>query len=304
GVERFLNQGGGVLVTLGERADAEFYNAELFRGGQGWMPAELVEPIGELAEVEKAARPQPESFAHPALELFREPLPGGLATAHFPRHWKLRVPEGSPGTAIGMFSDREPFLVERAFGKGSVIVAAVAMDNSWRTNLTTLPDFPRLAHELSYYLAGTRGSRVNLDPGQPIVFRPTGDEPPGPVRVEEPDGTVRQVAAEAWPAVVEQTRLTGVYKVTSDGGETRYYVVRPDAAESVLTPCTEEDREKVAGYFPDLRYVTDVDQVMQELNRADRDQEFWPLFMLLVIVLLCGEIWLTRRMAMRGQAAG
>ena len=55
-IEAFLTAGGGVLVTLGNRAEANNYNQELFRDGRGWLPARLVDPIGDENDLEKAAR--------------------------------------------------------------------------------------------------------------------------------------------------------------------------------------------------------------------------------------------------------
>ena len=116
---------------------------------------------------------------------------------------------GATGTAVGLFTTRDPFLVERAFGRGRVVLAAVPLDNSWRTNLVRLPDFVRLAHELMYYLAGTRTAERNLVPGLPIVFTPRPDEPPGPVTVVNPDGRSRTVAVTTWPAVIDGTTDPG-----------------------------------------------------------------------------------------------
>ena len=58
GIERFLGEGGGVLVTCGERCEAKYYNENLFRGGEGWMPARLIDPIGNEDDTAKAARPE------------------------------------------------------------------------------------------------------------------------------------------------------------------------------------------------------------------------------------------------------
>src|SRR5207237_7749343 len=87
GIAQFLAAGGGVLVTLGDRVDAQHYNEDLFRGGQGWLPARLDDVAGNEAEVARAPAPLASSFFHPALELFREVSAGGLGDARFPRWW-------------------------------------------------------------------------------------------------------------------------------------------------------------------------------------------------------------------------
>ena len=65
-------------------------NEAHFRDGRGWLPARLVDPVGDQTDLEKAARPIMTSLEGAALELFRTEDPGTLAgSAYFPRHWKL-----------------------------------------------------------------------------------------------------------------------------------------------------------------------------------------------------------------------
>lgn len=201
---------------------------------------------------------------------------------------------------MAMLSDRRPLLIERAYGRGRVIVSAVPLDASWRTNLTRLPDFPRLAHELGYYLAGGRGGEWNLDPGQPIVFRPRSGEPPTRVEIDPPGGESYRISVDQWPAVIDQTQRPGAYRVRSAVGEVRYYVVKADPAESVLTPMNDEDRRKLEAILPTVRLTEDIAEVAGGMEEASGETEIWWLGMLAVMALLMGEIVFTRRMAKRG----
>ena len=63
-IARFLAGGGGVLVTLGDRPDVQHYNDELYRGGEGWLPAKLGDIDGDEVELSRAAVLLPESFQH------------------------------------------------------------------------------------------------------------------------------------------------------------------------------------------------------------------------------------------------
>jgi len=109
-----------------------------------------------------------------------------LADRLLPRFWKLEPGDRtSRSTVLGRLTNGEPFLVEKPTGRGRAILAAVPMDNSWRTNLPVLPDFVRLVHELSYDLAGSR-SVVQVPPGEPLIYQPAVEEPPGPVRIIRP----------------------------------------------------------------------------------------------------------------------
>ena len=195
GVTAFLGEGGGVLVTLGDRVEADAYNDGLYRGGEGWLPARLDGVEGNENNVREAVRPDPASFNHPALELFRKVAVGALNERSFPRWWKLTTPgKHPPGVLIGSLqsaSAKVPFLVERTFQAGRVLLSAVPLDNSWGSNLVDLPAFVPLVHEMVYYLAGARSADFNLRPGQPIRYRLDGDPSLDAFHLEPPTGGER-----------------------------------------------------------------------------------------------------------------
>src|SRR4029078_3296328 len=93
-----------------------------------------------------------------------------------------------------------------------------------------------------YYLAAARRRYVNLETRQPIVFRPSDGELPGPVTIQPPEGPARRIAVKEWPFIYDDTKETGVYKLTTDTGKVQYYVVQPDGGESDLTPGNDDDR--------------------------------------------------------------
>ena len=309
GVEHFLAKGGGVLVTLGERADAAFYNEDLYREGKGWLPARLEEKTGDEANVQSAASPLGSSFFHPALDLFREVPSSGLADARFPRWWRVAL-STAPGRGaaatqgalpVGLLTTHDPLFVERPYHGGRVLLTAVPLDNSWGTNLPRLVAFAPLVHELVYYLAGARCAEQNVQEGRPIQYRPTGDPPAGPVTLEFPDGATRSFGATHWPLIIEGTRETGVYRLTPPDGRTVHYVVQPDPGESDLTPCDAADREKVLRLVP-MTYEDEADAANAGLPAAEHRQELWRWFLLGAASLLLGEAWLTRRLAKGRQA--
>lgn len=291
-IESYLSHGGSVLVTLGGRCDAAAWNRVAFRDGRGFLPARIV----ETAEGE--ARPDPASFTHPAAEAFREPMPGGLHTAVFPRRWRLDPNgiNGATGTPVARLTTGESLLVERGTGTGRVIVAAVPLDASWGTNLPRLPDFVRLAHELVYYLAGARGADRNLDAAQPIVFNPNPYEPPGPVGMLGPDGRSRSVGVTGWPVVIDGPHDPGDYRLTTPAGRTHYVAVSPDPRESVMTPCSEGDRHKVAAAVGRLGYIGSMDEITDDPDGTG-GHELWWVLMLAVVGLLGLEVWYTRRLS-------
>src|SRR5262249_27681073 len=201
--------------------------------------------------------------------------------ARFPKWWKLsiagRSAAGVPVASLRTATSDYPFLVERTWRAGRVIVSAVPLDASWGTNLPDLPAFVPLAHELIYYLAGARASEITLQAGQPIRLRLETGGPLEGYFLTPPSGETKALSTVAadpstYPAqlvrqargsllICENTRETGVYRLQTPEGDTVYYVVQPDGQESDLTPNTGEDRDRVAKIFnphdqnpPPLRY--------------------------------------------------
>jgi hypothetical protein len=322
-VESFLADGGGVLVTLGGRVEADAYNGPLFREGNGWLPARLDGAAGDESNFKEAVRPAPATMEHPALAIFKDQPAGGQAPnrfrglneARFPRWWKLTTPgKNSAGLQVAELrsaTEGYPFLVERSYKAGRVLLCSVPLDNTWGTNLPDLPAFVPLAHELIYYLAGARSAEVNLRAGQPLRLRIETDAdlqsflltPPGgetkPLSTGTPSSSAypAQVHRQAQGAILvyEGTKETGVYRVTTPDGRTSYAVVQPDAQESDLTPCTEQDREAVSKLLA-VRYENDRARILSVATEAGRRQEMWWWFLVGLIVLLCAEVWMTRRM--------
>ena len=301
-IEEFLYRGGGVLVAPGERCDPKSYNAILPREGKGWMPARLLQQVGDVNDLAKAPTPLETDMQHPAFELFTEAQPGGFTTAYFPRYWLLDAGGPDTGTTIVKLNNRDksPLFVERTnVGKGRVILAAVPLDNSWRTNLTDRAAYVPLCHELVYYLAAARSGSVNLSPGAHIIFRPGDGEPPCGVTIETPEGTPRRMEVSNWPLDFDDTRETGIYKLKTDSGKVNYYVVQPDSTESVLTPCEDKDRKAVQSFFPEgrLLYENDRGKIRVQFQKSTNPPQVWWLFLLLVLGLLLAELAFTRSLA-------
>jgi hypothetical protein len=326
---QFIADGGGVLVTLGERADPDFYNA-VHKGGKGWLPAALDGIAGSEARPKDAVRPAPGVTDHPALQLFLEkanregepPRFPQLGQARFPRWWKLKQPQrNSAGVAVAFLrnaSEEYPFLIEwvdpnRA---GRVVMAPVPFDNSWGTNLPHLPAFVPLVHELIYYLAGTRSAEFNLEPGQSLRYRLSGGDsltgftlaPPGgeprPLSTDPTDRNTFLAVIDRLPQATilrhDGLRETGVWRLQTPEEVVVPYVVRTKKAdESDLTPAKEEDRQKVAKFFPNMKYQNDRSEMAAEWISESHKQETWWWLLLGLIGLLCMEVWMTRRIVLQ-----
>jgi hypothetical protein len=254
----FLADGGGVLVTLGERVEPDSYNDDLYRGGQGWLPAKLGSIDGDEAKPQEAVRPVPALSTHPVLDIFREVAGvGGLGAARFPRWWKVSTSgKDAPGVVVATLrSPRQevPFLVERVFRSGRVLLCTVPLDTSWGANLPKLPAYVPLAHELVYYLAGARSAEYNLQPGQPIRWRTEREkltgftlETPGHEPRPLSDGPVSGTNVLQAQLVRQPRGMQMLFEDTREPGPYRLQV-----PQRVIAFCNERDAVKMreAGAF-------------------------------------------------------
>lgn len=314
-VSTFLADGGGLLVTLGERAEADFYNQQLYRGGEGWLPARVDKLEGDENKPANSVRPDPTSFNHPALEIFRKIKVGGLSEARFAKWWKLTTPgKHAPGRPVGLMrdaSDKYPFLVERDLEAGKVLLCAEPLDNSWGTNVTDLEAFVPLVHELVYYLARARLADFTIAAGQPLRWRTDSEATIDGFSLKPPVGETWPLSdipgkAETYQAqlisqpkgkmlVYDNARDTGIYELTTPKDEKVYYVVPPEAQEMDLTASDKEDRDRVAKLFP-VSYQDDRQEIVESSESGLYRQDFWMWLLLGLVGLLCFEVWMTRRM--------
>jgi len=288
-IERFLDAGGGVLVLLGERvAQAKtFYNERLHRDGKGWLPARLEDVVTSKDDTQ----PDPRSFQHPALELFRSTA-NSMSQAHLKKWWRVWTDARDRASVIGRLTNSDPFLVEKAYKRGRVIVCTVPPDRRLGSRLPTVAEFPVLVHELTNYLAARRHSSSVLRPGEPI--RVAGvDSAIRQVRLRTPEFDTKTIDVNTWPWLHTDTGAVGPYRLHI-GDRSWWHLVPNDPEESNLARCTDKDWRRIRTRLPVDWYG--------EAQRADGDEpahreELWWLLLLGVVGLLCSEVWMTRRMA-------
>jgi hypothetical protein len=302
-VELFLRDGGGALVILGLRVEKSVavYNYRLFQDGKGWLPARLRGLAGNTDQKGPGAAVNMKQLHHPALEMFRDEPGSTLDRARFPRWWRVQT-AGQGSAVVGAWlTTGDPLLVEKPFGKGRVLLWTVPMDRSWETDLPTTWEFPVLAHELVYHLADSRSGELNVQPGQPLRFRSglaMAQKLPASALLYPPDGPPQPLNVEHWPYDCVQARATGVYKLQVGGGPPAWFVVQPDPEESDLTPCRDEDWKGLASLVP-VHYGNEPAEVVAPEQDSSQALDLWWLVLIGVMAMLCGEVWLTRRMALR-----
>ena len=110
------------------------------------------------------------------------------------------------------------------------------------------------------------------------------------------DGNASTRTVTAWPFDWGAPGPPGVYHMQVGSGPRLPLVVHADPRESELMPATDAERRKVA----ELLQLHDLgqEQFPDDADDAGQTQEVWWIFLIGVIAVLCGELWLTRRMAL------
>lgn len=243
-LENFVRSGRNLVVFMGRSTggiNEGFYNGPFFKDGLGLLPAR---PGSRFEGDELAKRFNGvDAFKadHPVFKTFvgneRE-----LRVPRFYRHFKVNSADltlgagRAPGTALASFNDGSPFLMERTFGKGKVLLFPFVPRPEPEGDLPKRKAFVPLVHQVVRYLAGVESStRRNVVVGMPLELAETGVGPDTALSMSIPapkNETVTKLGAESLA-----TEVTGIYTgVYLKGGlkEKALWAVRLDPLESDL----------------------------------------------------------------------
>jgi hypothetical protein len=259
-LERYVREGGALVVFLGDRVDADFYNQALHRGGAGLLPCALGEAVGEGADRRQAVHISGELGEHPFLGIFREQKMIKLSSPFFFRYWRLEGVEGRQDVrVVCRFEGGSPAIVEAERGRGRVVVLASSADDEWN-DMPSWPAYLALVQEMTAQVARDPGAQRNVTVGQPLVahlsprqlgktaslLRP-GEAQPVALRAHAADGLVS--------VTYEKTDRAGVYRLLpqSPDGEPdardQLFAVNVPARESdVRRTSAQELRKAYAGF--------------------------------------------------------
>jgi hypothetical protein len=330
-LEEYVDGGGRLFVTLGDKVRASSYNEYLgnpsHRHG-GLLPGKLVKVQGDPAGSATVAAVADVDTDHPALSAFGDPRSGNLMLARFKAFWEVERP---PDAAVLMRVRRDdgpgagyPLLLEKEFGRGRVMLFASTIDADW-TNFPVRPSFLPWAHRLVGHLAQEGGRQPTALTGEEVAS-PLPAEGSLPVTVTRPDGKPAfPVPARDDPArlVLADTTLAGIYTFTRSDRPERPALVAVNLPSDESNPLTLD--ESLPDRFPEIADEPDaskrtlaglrkllpnhpaelVQYVDEPARAADvaagtrRGVKFWDVLLVLVLVIALVEPWLANRITAR-----
>lgn len=244
---RFVEQGGGLFVSLGDQVEPEEWTKQL--GALLPMPLHVVKTAAERgASGARAARFAEVTWDHPALAIFTGDAREGLLGVRTFRY-ALAKPRGAKGDGeakvLVTFDDGAPALVEARRGKGKVMLLTTTADRDW-TDWPIRTSFLPAMQRFAAWLAGGLDDRREppLAVGAPRVVRL--EEGESLAALVGPDGRERRRAELERAGLREETRgqvkLTprepGLWQVKVQvGGQEKVeprlaFAVTPDPRES------------------------------------------------------------------------
>ena len=144
-LREFVQSGGGLLTTLGERATRGAWSSEareLLPAALGSIADRMESGTGRLAAID---------YSHPVFEPFRAPRSGDWTSGRFFRY--AATTAGDSAAIIARLDDGAVALVEREMGDGLVALFTSTFDGTWN-DLPVQPVFLPFVHQLAKHLAG------------------------------------------------------------------------------------------------------------------------------------------------------
>ncbi len=154
-LEAFVRRGGGLAIFTGPETNVGFYNASLYRDGQGLLPAPLAADA-ELPPLLDTVEPDLQLTGHPIFAFLlagNNPLARGVRVDRFRKLAEGWKPDpANPVEIIARLRDKTPLAIERKFGAGTVLQFTTSCGPLWN-DWAKSPSFVVVVLKMQSYLA-------------------------------------------------------------------------------------------------------------------------------------------------------
>jgi hypothetical protein len=184
----FVQKGGGLFVSMGDRVDPDAYNKAL--GELLPRSLRLVKTSATREEAEgegKAARLLEVQQDHPVLAPFTGRAREGLMSSRFYKYMLLESDVGrqgkEPSQVLATYEDGAPAIAIARRGKGRVLLFTSTVDRDWSDFAIRTSFLPLLQRFLSYLTGGLEErEELRTQVGESITLRPADDRRPQAVK--------------------------------------------------------------------------------------------------------------------------
>lgn len=301
-LQKFVQQGGTLLMFMGDSVNKENYNSML-------VPRKLLPgPLVKLMSVGTNEKPflfdfKPNGNLHRYLEIFRNEQNTGLDSATIDRYWQVEPTAGLNVERVlnylppeGKTADKgeDPAITVHALGEGRVVFVSTTANPDW-TGLPTRAAYVPLMHELLAGSVRTGDWWMNLTCDQPleipstvrVTATPTLIDPTGaPILVDPTPAQGRTVFHTA------PLKRPGIYKLSLGNQQVPIAVNVPAADEANVTTL---DNDSIRHALGDIELSLQGAQMPSEAATAREGNDFSWWCMMAVLALLCFECFIAMK---------
>gem|GEM_PF-231015 len=294
----FVEGGGGLFIAAGNRrVDPVAYNRD---SAQDILPGKLLARLSFTP----AERLDLGVLEHPVLKKF-DTFGGAAELSSVEVHWYWRVKPHKAASVVIPYSDwrTDPALLERVYGKGRVLLFTTAIGREEWADLPAVPSgwpYVVLVDQITNYLARQRIGTLNYTAGETILVPLDPERPVNRYLMQKP-GTFQQlpgaVAEGSESILIDDADRLGNYTLVGSEKKSTFatgFSVNPDPNESDFRRLEEPELNRL---FGEGRYdvARDIDELTRRVSQGRLGQEVFPLVLFLVLVVFCGEHFVSNR---------
>jgi len=291
-LDRFVRQGGGLLILLGGGINHHFYNDRLLKR---LCPVTIQEALGSPTQRGSYLTIDQVDYDHPVFQVFRRTEQEEFPSPRF--YMAYDVASGEGATVLASFNNGSPALVESKTGRGRVLFMATAVDPDW-TDMPIRGAFIPLVHRSVHYLATAQPSDAEeLLVGAPLRWDltevPEGQElscaTPGGERVVLMPAGQRGYTVASYEATDEP----GIYRFLLGDEILTAFAVNVDLAESDLEPLPIKEARELLGE-EQVFVVSPGSELETAVLQSRYGRELWRAVLWGVLALMVVEMVLGR----------
>lgn len=294
-LEKLVEAGTGLIVFAGTAVSPELYNAQLYLGGAGLLPAKLGEPV----EVEQQGLVLGDVSGSP-IEPLAKLNPAALSDVNPQFVIPASIDPAGDSRILASWNDAEssPALISHRYGDGTVMLVTVSADRDW-SDWPTKPTYVFAMRSAAFSMAGRIGDDRNLIAGEPLTIELDAARLPERVGISRGstssvDAVIRKEsnsadgAGSSPSATYTTTQSAGFYTANwaePSGTEfSRVFAVSPAVDDSTRERIDEQDLTRILGPLD-----ADIISWAGSVDATAGAAELWRYAVIAMIVLLIAE---------------
>jgi len=308
-LEEYVDNGGGLLIFLGDHINSYFYNTHLRgmeRRHQGLLPGKLLDVLGEAQRKRTAFRISRAHFQHPVLSVFEAPTNGNLGSIRFYKLYALDTANTTDSQTLLELDNGYPLLIERQYGLGKVMLFASSIDVDW-TDFPLRTLYVPMLYRLAAYLSEQTNPVKRYWVGDTIQLSGELWSYQTPTTLTKPDGSVEVLRAQPQKTMsvvtYQKTDQAGIYQIEhSQLGQKRreMFALNLKTAESDLSKLSDDELKALtthSGKIAKVHLISQPEKLTGAAAQTLMGAGLWDKLLFVVLLIALLEPFIANRIA-------